>query len=56
MKRIKIGDLVTCKLWLKPEIAVVVYHYTDDLVKLALTDGRTRNQYLCDLVVLSKKV
>ena len=54
MKRIKIGDLVTCKLWLKPELAVVVYHYTDDLVKLALTNGRTRNQYLWDLEVLNE--
>ena len=56
MKRIKIGDLVTCKHWLKPEMAVVVYCYTDQLVTVALPNGSTRNQYIHDLVVLSKKV
>ena len=52
----KVGDLVTCKLWFKPEMAVVVYHYNDNLVKVVLTNGRTRCQYVHDLVVLSKKV
>ena len=50
----KVGDLVTCKLWLKPDMAVVVYCYTDNLVKVALTDGRTRDQYLWDLEVLNE--
>jgi len=54
MQRIKIGDLVTCKLWLEPEMAVVVYCYTDNLVKVVMTDGSTRNQFLWDLVVLNE--
>lgn len=54
MKQVKVGDLVTCKLWLERELAVVVYYYTDNLVKLALTNGRTRNQYIWDLEVLNE--
>ena len=50
----KVGDLVTCKLWLEPEMAVVVYCYTDNLVKVALTNGRTRNQYVHDLKVINE--
>jgi uncharacterized protein YqiB (DUF1249 family) len=57
MKRVEVGDLVTCKLWLKPEMAVVVDNYTDaTLVKVVLTSGHARYQYVYDLVVLSKKV
>ena len=52
----KVGDLVTCKLWLKPDMAVVVYCYTDNLVKVVTTDGYTCTKYIHDLVVLSKKV
>lgn len=50
----KVGDLVTCKLWLKPEMAVVVYQYNDKLVEVVMTDGRTRCQYIHDLVVLNE--
>ena len=51
----KVGDLVTCKLWSKPEIAVVVNRYTDNLVKVVTTDGYTCAQYIHDLVVLNEK-
>ena len=56
MKRVEVGDLVTCKLWLKPELAVVVRYWNHHLAVVALTDGSTRTQYASDLVVLSKKV
>ncbi len=51
----KVGDLVTCKLWLKPEMAVVVYHYNDNLVEVVLTNGSTRCQYVHDLKVINGK-
>ena len=50
----KVGDLVTCKLWLDDPIAVVVYCYTDNLVKVVTTDGYTCCQYIHDLVVLNE--
>ena len=54
MKRVKIGDLVTCKLWLERELAVVVRYWNPRLVDVALTDGSTRTQYADDLVVLNE--
>jgi len=54
MRRPKIGDLVTCKLWLEPEMAVVVSFLTDHLATIMMTDGSARNQFLWELVVLNE--
>ena len=54
MRRVKVGNLVTCKLWLEPRMAVVVSFLTDDLVRIMMTDGQTRNQFLWDLEVINE--
>lgn len=53
MRRIKVGDLVICKLWLEPKPAVVVSFITDHLVTIIEPNGCTRNQFLWDLEVIN---
>ena len=52
----KVGDLVTAKHWLHKQVAVVVRLRRSTLATVVMTDGYTCDQYIHDLVVLSKKV
>ena len=56
MKQFKVGDLVTAEHWPNNEIGVIVRFKRGEIAVVVQTNGRTYNQYIRSLSLLSKKV